>query len=346
MPGEEWTLQHYFDPNKSFGSIDDALLNRRDAAVGSVAINGLRVQHEGIVVAEAAHLGVELPPRQLRSLGLSALNAANIMRSVEASVDQNVSDVLSGVERLRQRAPRAAHHSDIVLAGMITAEWAHAGVYRKNGREYYTHPAAVAAIIEKAWDMNYRRRTVTPDDQARYDRLLFGAYNHDAFEDSLPSDNTSFLSSSSFLVSPLLVRRLFKKLGREEDGKRAADTLLMLTKTRQGAEKISLFNYQGNLVKDPDAELLKLADTRHNGKIDPKGRDDIEQASILRNIQRIHNYEDMQFTLLHALESQGSSSDDWWMGHFISGFTAPFTPTHNSTSHLRPALFLDRPEPH
>jgi hypothetical protein len=342
MLDKELILQHYFDPNRNFGSVDDALIHRRNEVVGNVAINGVQAQAEELVVAEAAHLGVELSPGRLMALGLKAFNAANIVHSVETAVDHRITDVLSGVELLRRRTPQAAFHSDIVLAGMVTAEWAHAGVRRQDGREYYTHPATVAAIIEKGWELSRGQKEMTPSDQARLDRLLFVAYNHDAFEDALPGDNTSFLSSSSFLVSPLLVRRLFKELGREDDGERAASTLLELTKTRQGTEKISQANYEKNLTSDPDAAIVKLADTQHNGKLDPKGLDDLEQESILRNIKRKRNYKDMQYTLLHALEN--SSSDDLWLGHTISGFEAPFIAPTGSTSHIRPALFLDLPE--
>jgi hypothetical protein len=302
----------------------------------------MQVQSEELVVAEAAHLGVGLSPRQLIELGLQAVNAANIMQSVEASVDRGVEDVVSGLEKLRRLAPQAAFHSDIVLAGMVTAEWAHAGVRRQNGREYYTHPAAVASIVEKAWDISRGKAETTPDDQRRLDRLLFVAYNHDAFEDALPSDNTSFLSSESFLVSPLLVRKLFKKLGRAEDGELAAESLLELTKTRQGAEKISQANYEENLKSDPDAAIVKLADAQHNGKIDPRGRDDLDRAKVTRNIERIRDYESLQYTLLRAL--QNSSTDDLWLGHTISAFKAPFVPINGSSSFLRPAFFLNLPE--
>jgi hypothetical protein len=333
-------LRDLFDPTHTLSSVEEALLRRKFAVTANTLTTATPPlsSESDVVVAEAAHLGVELGEHYLRNLGTTSLKAVEILVAVEDCVERDVNAVLGAVEQIKMLKPSARRHSDVVLAGMIAAEWAHLDVMRKNGKDYYTHPANVAAILESAWGKSRR----TPEEDSRLQRLLFVAFAHDTFEDSLPKKHESFLSSDLLVVSPLFVSTLFEKLGRD-DGDAATESLLALTKMRQGDKKTPLSIYTPKLLQDPDASLIKLADTQHNHVLDPKGLTDVDLEAIIKNRQRGFDYADLRLSILTSLEN--GTPDDRWMGHIIAAMGPnSYHDVESSGMYIRPLHLLGRPE--
>lgn len=263
------------------------------------------------LVAEMCHLGLDAD--EIEAYTDLPIDTVKELCEKEIAKTKESVKVLNGVvQKLRDEGPDF-NYDDIVLAGMVACEYSHWGVVRKNGKDYFTHPAAVAAIAESCWKVDLS----DPQAVKRLQRIIFVALSHDTFEDSIPKDGASFLSDD-IVITPRFVEELFSFYGRD-DGSQAANDLLLLTKFRQSDRKISNDEYLERLSTSPDAVYVKVCDTQYNGNIDPKGLTDVEKTEIEKNERRAGTYKRNIEKMLYSLND--CPLQDQISAHFVSGIT-------------------------
>lgn len=284
------------------------------------------------LAAEMYHLGID--PTQIGEYtNLPDDIVERIGQGETERVQSAVKSLDQVVQALRVNGP-PFDYDDIVLAGMVACEYSHWGVVRKNGKDYFTHPAAVAAIAEKCWQID----PADNESRKRLERILFVALAHDTFEDSMPDDGSSFLASDNIVVSPLFVHELFSFYGRD-DGAIAAEDLLLLTKFRQNDAKISNDEYLARLKTSPDAMFVKICDIQYNAIIDPKGLTDTEKAEVEKNERRALNYRRSTQLLLVGLNDRPIKEQ--MNSHRVTGIDrARFSRMSSQLTSYRPADYV------
>lgn len=253
------------------------------------------IEPEDVLGQELYHLG----------LGVFDEYASNLegvdVDALRENGDAVISERLSGLVRLLDNKTKNKIDpttASLVEYGALICKLSHHGMYRKNGLPYYTHPYAVAKIIEIAWS-----RFQSAEEIIHFERILFGALVHDTFEDSLPNDNSTFLNHNGFLVTPKFVESLFDSLERI-DGIDAAKTLHAVSKSSIGGEVAENDRYIDQVTRDPDAVIIKLSDTHHNRTLDPKEITNVEPETLKRNRERSQKYDENKNRLLSAINNE------------------------------------------
>ncbi|RIQ20566.1 hypothetical protein [Jiangella rhizosphaerae] len=270
----ETGLRDFYDPASLHDSepldafVDRVASTRRPVSLPPV---GDLLGHE-VVLAEAVHAllddgpGVTLPipdDRQHAVVAAVTAYADNVARSVLEVADdiaedaEQLRDLLHG--SVRPMPGRAA------LAGRVLAAVAHAGEFRRSGRDYFMHPDEVASIVTTAW-----RRQIRGEGE-RLDVAQFLAYCHDSFEDTIDPFG-AYLSERPVIVSPLVAQRVLEMIG-VPDARDVARVLLLMTRTKDvDGNRMDYFDYLDRGVRQGGAlfMLTKAPDIHHNLNIEPE----------------------------------------------------------------------------
>lgn len=243
-----------------------------------------------LLVAEWIHLGnVQTEDGVLYAaarFGVSIERVEMIRAQIESDIDEVSDGVIEAVsevlrpenislqQQMSERFGTNIYHSTnpLVVAGLIIADAAHTGQFRQNGSvPYLTHPVRCAAIYQDAWDRLSAEEGREPDRRHLY-LQLFSILTHDAFEDIIEKDGSSFLSHGEFRATPLFMRRFLMNFGlNEEEVDRIVLSQRLLTKSRspdgqtQPAEE-----YQKGCLAHIMAMITKTVDTTDNKKVDKK----------------------------------------------------------------------------
>lgn len=118
----------------------------------------------------------------------------------------------------------------------------HKGQYRKDGKEYITHPIAVSKIVLE------NLSSLTSEDYKEI--LVVSSAYHDAFEDC--QDKINFNLLVDFLVS-------IGYMGLE-----AHKIATIVQKLTRVSKSQCIFNYLDGIKESDEAILVKLADLQHN----------------------------------------------------------------------------------
>ncbi len=242
-----------------------------------------------LLVAEWVHLGnvqKENEAEMAKMFGVSKSRVREIREHVELDISEAVDDVLAAVEatldpysgRMREElavrigAPIHDDTDPLVVAGYIIAEAAHSGQTRQNnGVSYVTHPVRGAAIYQQAWDEVACIEGREPDREHLY-LQVFSILTHDALEDIIAKDGTSFLGQGEFRATPLFMRRFLERSGKspvQVDRVVRAQRLLTKSRSPWGQSQPSLL-YQEGCTETLMAMMSKFIDTTDNKQIDPK----------------------------------------------------------------------------
>lgn len=310
----------FYNPNDSQGPAKEHVGRTLDARKHIVGTDNL---HDGYMLEaqlykEIVLLGTDSPEEYIpEEWQITDVERTAIEEDTFAEVINQVHVVLNATEDVQSRTPRGINiPSDLEAAGMVCAYWAHHGRERLNGGPYYEHPASVSEILRYAWHNHHASQKYVQHEKYRFDRLMFLSLVHDTFEDDQMKDGLSFLDKeSTFRVTPLFVKILFDVLGRD-DGDIAADSLVHLTKVKQPTGNQTSDAYRAHFAFDPDAILIKIADNRHNGTLDQRGRSDIEPRTISRNVERRIQYGVDHTELMRHLGKY--SLFDQWTAHAIT----------------------------
>lgn len=260
---------------------------------------------------ELMHVEAPLTLEQRSLLGVTAFRALELETFVEKKTTDDVNLVCDLVSKYREWEDTPV--SDVVIAGMITAELSHWGVKRDNGTDYYTHVAATASILQSAISLYGSRLSL---DSNRHDRILFTAYTHDAFEDLLQADGSTFIKANSPIIPSMhFITKLFQSLGRN-DGTLVADMVFRITKMRQTGKKISDEMYHKIILADTDTTLVKLADNTHNDRLDPKGTKAVDPTAVHKNLERSRKYDLFRSDMLVGMGT--TPLDEQLIAHHIA----------------------------
>lgn len=315
----------FYNPNHEPGDINEQIRRvlQLRAQIDEQEDDANLYAHETKMYQELILLDVDQPDTYITDdWHLSEEAKTEIEKRTLAETNFRIRTILRGIVEVQSTTPQGVDvPTDLEAAGMVCAYWAHYGRERLNGGPYYNHPASVAEILRYAWQHNPDSQRYATLEQYRLDRLVFLSMVHDTFEDDQMKDGRSFLDQESeFRVTPLVVRRLFEMLGRD-DGDTAADSLLRLTKIKQITGSQSLDEYRAQFADDPDSILIKLADNRHNGALDERGRRDVDPNKTSRNAERLYNYRVDQTELMIHLGRYALF--DQWVGHAIMAIDEP-----------------------
>jgi (p)ppGpp synthase/HD superfamily hydrolase len=132
-------------------------------------------------------------------------------------------------------------------SAQILSQWAHQGQKRRSGEPYFLHPQEVAYIIKRYYS-----------DLATY----YAAMLHDALEDGIPLGN---IQDEEEFFDLLAAELPATEIERIDD---IYNSIIDLTKP-DGAD---YFSYVTNLIKNPIAFRVKLADIMQNISDNPSKR--------------------------------------------------------------------------
>ena len=135
-----------------------------------------------------------------------------------------------------------------------TAKMAHMGQERRDGSEYFTHPSAVRNIVRKFYPKDYAAQ--------------MAALLHDSLEDAPGNTVNSLEEMEEFIRG---------SIQNPESGQVVIDTVKALTHEKNAP----YVNYVVNLLSNPLALRVKLADMVHNLKDGPSERQKIKYANSI-----------------------------------------------------------------
>lgn len=140
----------------------------------------------------------------------------------------------------------------------ILSQYAHKDQKRRTGEPYFLHPQEVSLIVKKYY----------PSNQVAY----YSALLHDAMEDSIDSGN--------FKDEDELMAFIMDSVDDENAGSRIIEVISILTKTKN----MPYDSYISNVVSDPDALIVKLADMLHNLSDNPSDRQMVKYGKAVQSI--------------------------------------------------------------
>lgn len=271
-------------------------LEKRIPAGATVYGLGHLTSRSAILLAESLHgrLLTDLPEGEY-PFTLDDHEAESVQLRVENDVSNIVTALYKTVQDVRTKELKhvafdeTKSESDVVLASRILSSAASQAIRRESGRDYYMHPHEVAQIIRVA------ARRFHGLNKVDLDRLLFAAYAHDAFEDTIPRKTGTFLTAE-ILISPLVVSSVLGVLG-DDQHRAIANTHMLMSKPIGPNGKMTYDKYISRGLEDPRFDLIKLADTQHNDVIEPKIVFD-SLAAIRKLTTKVAEYRNARETIL------------------------------------------------
>lgn len=312
----------FYDPDHTFASSDpsgDTLLKWLDAKRASpvtVPYLGM-VSTRQLVALELAHTGIinEANINEQSWLGLDKPVIEQTMMAAQSTAQDIARRCLESIVRIRSNRPKPAlaQTSDITLAGAVLAANAHKGQMRLNGKPYYSHPQGVALLLGRSYKIHLQ-----PDSDPSLPLYEFEGLLHDGFEDSMPRNGLSFLSSPNVIVSPLVLHETLTQLGVEPAiARRQAVGMLALTKTIGPNGSMSYDSYIKRFEHYAQQIPTKLGDLQYNYKIDSKVPLIGNNEGILSKNRKIfikkELYNDAQQDLLHIFSNSDQIVGDDWL---------------------------------
>ncbi len=309
----EPNLREFYDPaglhrNES----TEVFLDRVATTRRLVTLRGLgELSGHEAILAEATHAllgfeqhqdsGLRLPIAPERQQAIvnhlhtyAGMVALSVREVADGIIEQYEHEKRNNPDLYWQKLP-----SRFVLTGKVLAAIAHAGVVRRSGRDYFTHPDEVSSIISTAW----AKSSLYQNTHTR-DILRFIAYTHDAPEDNIDAHGAYL--GETLIVSPLIVQKTLEQQ-RVPEAASIARTLYMMMRTRDTKNnRMGYLDYinRGAQQTDPVGMyfvLGKSADISHNRTVEP---DQItvygEKAREKYNKRR--TYEDAAVFLLKIAE--------------------------------------------
>jgi len=141
---------------------------------------------------------------------------------------------------------------------LATAQMAHLGQTRRSGEPYIEHPIAVANIVQRFY----------PNDQT----LCAIALLHDTLEDAIKLGNIKSTEDMAMMIAG--------SFGDPEVGREAVRVVRLLTH----ASDVPYDQYVIQLINEPHAMRIKLADMLHNLQSAPSDKQITKYANALQNI--------------------------------------------------------------
>lgn len=287
----EGDLRTFYDPAGRAGgrAVRDLLEDVAGTRAPSVLPGAGRLTGHEVTLAEALHAclatdgpdGVPLPvtPARQRAIAGAVDRQAE---TVAAAVTEVAGELERRWRRLRLRARGVVASSEhLVFAGRVLAAVAHDGAVRRNGRDYYSHPDEVAAILAAAWPRGGR----TPHG-VRLDVGRFLAYCHDAFEDTL--DPVGGYLGRPLFVSPRVILAVLDRLA-VPDAAALTRVMLLMTRTRatDGSRMTYLEHIERGIREGGSYFLLtKAGDIHHNLTIEAEHVDPQDRRAEARHRKR------------------------------------------------------------
>ncbi len=229
-------------------------------------------------------------------------HASGYAEKVAASILEEADGLVMDRDRVPQLNTQVRLNTlpnKVVLTGKVMAAVAHDGVFRRNGRDYISHPSDVASILSAAW-----RRSVPDGHEQELDLLSFLAYTHDGPEDSI--DAYGRYIGRTVVITPLVTKKLLLMQGiPEADEIAKTQFLLMRTRDTEGY-RMEYLDYvkRGLNAADPLWKhflYTKTADITHNANIEPDPLV-LDDEKIQHKLDKKLTYELAQRELLEAAE--------------------------------------------
>lgn len=310
----EIELRAFYDPaGLHSNETSEDFFNRVAETRAPAVIAGLgRLAGHEIILAEGIHSlladerGIELPITLERQQAIDkaiGTHAGAVAMSVIEVADELIEDREQKIVKFPSiRWPTLPGR--LATSGKVLAAVAHDGVFRRSGKNYYSHPDEVSSIISTAWYKWHPHSD--PEEDAELAILRFLAYTHDAPEDSV--DKYGKYVGDTVVITPLVGKKILELLD-VEYADEAAKALYYLMRTRDVEDnRMEYLDYTERGLSQPGKtglffNLTKVADNHNNSNIDPE-KIEIGDAKAHYKLRKKATYEDAAVQLLKAIDER------------------------------------------